>query len=88
MASRPTKQPIGRPTNGTQTVLLQKTLTISIVGSSKKQLDSVAHAIHSMGHTPDTIGGRFKRTVHVTTLSSTEPVKIFDGKVEKADLAL
>ena len=88
MSIRATRRPVGRPTNGTQAVLLQKTMTISIVGYSKKLLDSVAHAIHSMGHTPDTVGGRFKRTVHITTLSSTDAIKIFDGKVEEADTIL
>jgi len=68
-----------------QTVLFQKTMKISIVGKSEAALNKVANAIHSMGHSPDSVGGRHKRTVHVTTLFSSDAIKIFDGKVEEAD---
>jgi len=60
-----------------QTSLLQKEIKIKLTGSSKEEIQEVAHAIHSMNH-PLLIGGAAKRKVHMTH-TSTRPIKIFDG---------
>jgi len=75
-----TKKPTGGQTKGTQTALFQKTIKISLVGNSPDEIKTVAHAIHSISH-PLTTGTRHKRKVTVSTLHSSDTVKIFDGKV-------
>ncbi|MFW6272792.1 MAG: hypothetical protein ACOC2U_03330 [bacterium] len=64
-----------------QASIYQKEIKIKLTGSNKKDLQAVAHAIHSMGH-PLTTGGASKRSVHVSHIS-TEPTKIFDGLIKK-----
>lgn len=77
---RATKKPVGGQTKGVQTALFQKTMKISLVGHSPDEIKEVARAIHSISH-PLTTGTRHKRKVTVSTLNSSNTVKIFDGKV-------
>jgi hypothetical protein len=79
-----TKKPVGGQTKGTQTALFQKTMKISLVGNSQDEIKEVAHAIHALSH-PLTTGTRHKRKVTLTTLHSSDVVKIFDGKVQSSD---
>lgn len=77
---RVTKKPVGGQTKGTQTALFQKVMQLSIVGTDQREINEVAHAIHSMSH-PLTTGTRHKRKVTVTSTYSSGTAKIFDGKV-------
>lgn len=81
---RKTRRPVGRPTAGVQTALFQKTMKISLVGHDEKEIQTVARAIHSLSH-PLTTGTRHKRRVTVSTLKSSDVVKIFDGKVPEKE---
>ena len=79
---RPTKKPVGGQTKGTQTAMFQKTMMISLAGSSPEEIQEVASAIHGISH-PLTTGTRHKRRVTVSALSSSKVLKIFDGKVSE-----
>lgn len=59
--------------------ILEKNINIRLVGTSKKEIQEVAHAIHSLNH-PLIIGGNKKRKVHMTH-KSTDVEKVFDGKI-------
>jgi len=62
-----------------QTAIYEKEISLRLIGTSKEELQEVAHAIHSLGH-PLTIGGKGRRKVTVTH-TSTDPRKVFDGVI-------
>lgn len=58
--------------------LFEKTMILKLTGTNPRELQEVAHSIHSLSH-PHIIGGKSKRRVTVTCESSI-PTKIFDGR--------
>ena len=59
-----------------------KQIILSLTGSNKKQLQSVAHHIYKSANQHElSVGGMNVRKVHVKKVSSTEPEIIFDGKL-------
>lgn len=76
-----TTQKIKRKPRGMrQTHLYQKVMKISISGYSPDEIEATAHEIHKVS-APHSTGGKGKRKVTITTLNSTEPTKVFDGKI-------
>jgi ribosomal protein S10 len=59
-----------------------KQIVLSLTGSNKKQLQSVAHHIYKSANSHElSVGGQDVRKVSVKKVSSTEPEIIFSGKL-------
>lgn len=78
VAKKVTNKNTGRRSSKAKRVF-QKTIQLDITGTSKVDIQKVAHAIHSI-NIDEVVGGKEERTVHVTHISS-EPKQIFYGRI-------
>lgn len=77
MVTKKTKRP---KTVSGRTEIFQKQIVITLTGSDKKDLQAVAHKIHSLND-PLVLVGKNGRKVHMTH-ESTEPTVVFRGQVK------